>query len=258
MRIAINQITADTTATVPFLAATRAAGIDEVSLWRHRFLDASAAKTAIAVRDHGLTVSSLCRGGFFTGPAPATDNLVAVEEAAALGAPILVLVCGPAADGAAAAIRRGIEVLLPAAADAGVTLAVEPFHPMYLAERSAVVTIDQGLALVEEFAHPSLALAVDTYHVWWDPTLHTQIERAAGHIAAVHVSDWLVPTTDLVAQRGLPGDGVIPIADILARIHRTGFTGPVEAEVVNPEVWARPVGDLTRDIHTRMAALALP
>lgn len=262
-QLSMNQATAETTDTPRLLAACRAAGIDQVSLWRHKYLDEDPEKTAAAVRAKGLRVSSLCRGGFFTGTRPAretgTDNQRAIEEAAVLGAPILVLVCGPARNGdiaaAETAIARGIERMLPAARSAGVTLAIEPFHPMFLAERSAIVTLAQANRLVAEFADPHVALAVDTYHVWWDPALDAGLRDAAGHIAGVHVADWLVPTESLLAGRGLPGDGVIPLGDLLGRIEATGFTGPVEVEVLNPRVWERPVTEVAADVRDRMARL---
>lgn len=262
-QLSMNQATAETTATPDLLTACRRAGIDQVSLWRHKYLDQDPGETAAAVRAEGLRVSSLCRGGFFTGTRPAAeaeaDNQRAIEEAVALGSPILVLVCGPALGGDIAAaeadIRRGIERMLPAAQSAGVTLAIEPFHPMFLAERSAIVTLAQANRLVAEFADPRVALAVDTYHVWWDPALDDGLRDAAGHIAAVHVADWLVPTESLLAGRGLPGDGVIPLRDLLRRIEATGFTGPVEVEVLNPQVWERPVTEVAADVRDRMAAL---
>jgi sugar phosphate isomerase/epimerase len=262
-QLSLNPATAETTETTAFLAACRASGIEQVSLWRHKFLEHDPGKTAAAVREEGLRVSSLCRGGFFTGTRPVPeahdDNLRAIEEAVLLGSPILVLVCGPALGGdiaaAETAILRGLERILPAARDAGITLAVEPFHPMFLAERSAIVTLDQANRLVAEFAEPALGIAVDTYHVWWDPALTAGLQQAAGRIAAVHVADWLVPTPSLLTGRGLPGDGVIPLPALLARIDATGFTGPVEVEVLNPQVWARPVDDVCADVRDRMARL---
>ncbi len=262
-QLSMNQATAATSSTADLLRACPAAGIEQVSLWRHKFLGAGAAETATAVRDHGLRVSSLCRGGFFTGTRSvaeaAEDNLRAVAEAVELGTPILVLVCGPVVDGdvaaAQAGIARGIEHLLPAAVEAGIILAIEPFHPMLIAERSAIVTLAQASRLIEQFADPHLAIALDTYHVWWDPDLAAGLERAAGTIAALHVADWLVPTPDPLAGRGLPGDGVIELAALLAAVEHTGFAGPVEVEVLNPEVWARPVAKVAVDVRDRMARL---
>ncbi len=261
--LSLNQATAETTGTAEVLAACRDAGIGQVSLWRHQYVGGDAAATRRAVDSHGLRVSSLCRGGFFTGTRSereaAEDNRRAVDESAVLGAPILVLVCGPVlAAGLAvaeAAIERGIERLLPYAHDAGVTLAVEPFHPMLAAERSAIVTLAQADRLVSRLGDPAVRIALDTYHVWWDPELAASVAAAGDRIAAVHVADWLVPTPDLLAGRGLPGDGVIDLAGLLALVRHTGFAGPVEVEVLNPRVWARPVRDLLPDVVRRMRAL---
>jgi sugar phosphate isomerase/epimerase len=261
--LSLNQATSRTTGTAELLAACRDAGIGQVSLWRDQYVDGDPAATRKVADDCGLRVSSLCRGGFFTGTRPereaAEDNRRAVAEAAELGAPLLVLVCGPVTgDGfaaAEAAIERGIERLLPAARDAGVTLAVEPFHPMLAAERSAIVTLEQAVRLVSRLGDPAVAIALDTYHVWWDPRLAASVAAAGDRIAAVHVADWLVPTPDLLAGRGLPGDGLIDLAGLLALVRATGFAGPVEVEVLNPAVWARPVGELLPEIVHRMRAL---
>lgn len=266
--LSLNQATAETTRTAELLAGCADTGIGQVSLWRHQYVGGDVLATRRAVDAAGLRVSSLCRGGFFTGTRSereaAEDNRRAVAEAAELGAPILVLVCGPVLGGpgagglaaAEAAIERGIERLLPAAHDAGVTLAVEPFHPMLAAERSAIVTLAQADRLVSRIGDPAVAIALDTYHVWWDPELAASIAAAAGRIAAVHVADWLVPTTDLLAGRGLPGDGVIDLAGLLGLVRDTGFAGPVEVEVLNPAVWARPVAELLPEIVRRMRDLS--
>jgi sugar phosphate isomerase/epimerase len=275
--LSINQATTETSSTLELLDACAAAGVDSVAPWRHKYLQGSATLTRQALDEHGVKATSLCRGGFFTGTRPEAeaeaDNRRAVEEAAALGAPVLVLVCGPVTPhgglpAAESAILRGLEQLLPHALEYGVTLAVEPFHPMFAAERSAVVTLAQASRLVRTIlatpapAHPShgprrtgLGLAVDTYHVWWDPALGSSLAEAADLIAAVHVADWLLPTTDLLAGRGLPGDGVIDLPGLLAQIRELGYDGPFEVEVLNPAVWERDPAELVLDIRTRMVDL---
>ncbi len=213
--------------------------------------------------EHGLTVSSLCRGGFFTGTRSTQlaldDNHAAIEEAATLGAAVLVLVCGPLIGSSMSVAEHrivdGIRGMLPAARAAGVALAVEPFHPMFLAERSAVVSLAQANRIVAEIADRGVGVAVDTYHVWWDPNLSEELGNARGRIMAVHVGDWLVPTPNLVAGRGLPGDGVIPIGSLLSQIDSGGFVGPVEVEVLNPDIWAIPVRELAADVCRRMSRL---
>jgi sugar phosphate isomerase/epimerase len=263
VQLSINQATAQTTPTLELLDACAEAGVGQVAPWRHQYVDGDVRATRRALDERGLRASSLCRGGFFTGTRPADearrDNRAAVEEAAVLGAPVLVLVCGPVTgaggEAARAAIKDGIEELLPFAAEHDVVLAVEPFHPMMAAERSAIVTLDQATDLVAALDHPALGIAVDTYHVWWDPELSEALHRAAPHVRAVHVGDWLVPTESLTAGRGLPGDGIVDLRGILATLAADGYDGAVEVEVLHPDVWARPVRSVVADVRARMRAL---
>lgn len=271
--LSINHATTETSSVTDLALACARAGIGGVAPWRHRYLNGDVAATRSVLDDNGIRATSLCRGGFFTGTRSETaaheDNRRAVEEAAVLGAPVLVLVCGPVdrATGmlaAEAAIARGIERLLPYAIDHGVALAVEPFHPMLAAERSALVTVAQATRLVRDvLGSPSgssaagspLGLAIDTYHVWWDPDLDASLQAAADLVLGVHVADWLVPTPDLLAGRGLPGDGVIPLHRLLRQLHSLGFDGPLEVEVLNAAVWARDPGELVAEIRDRMAPI---
>ena len=261
-RIGVNQATTETSATVDLITACQDAGVGQVSLWRHKYVENDAALTRRVAADHGVRVTSLCRAGFFTDPdrgGRERDNLQAVQEAAELGAPTLVLVCGPATDGdipaAEAMISRGVERLLPYAREAGVRLALEPFHPMFAAERSALITLGRANDLLDRFDDDHLGLALDTYHVWWDPAVEEGIERAGDRLAVVHLADWLVPTTDLLAGRGLPGEGVAPLARLLAAVARTGYRGTVETEVLNPRVWARDPRALVPDLVDRTRRL---
>jgi sugar phosphate isomerase/epimerase len=265
-RLSVNQVTAGSATTLDLLDACAENEIRLVGLWRDRYIADSAAATAAAVRARGLSVSSLCRGGFFTGqPAGSRvsdDNLHALDEAAALGAGCLVLVCGPLdASGAAAAWDRivdGLAQLAPMAQTAGVTLAVEPFHPMLAAERSAIVTLDQAADLLEAVGYDTVRIAIDSYHVWWDPRLTQALSRTAADIAVVQLGDWLVPTTSLTAGRGLPGDGVIELGSFVRRLNAAGYDGPVEVEVLNPDVWQIPVRELLPLIHRRLEGLFVP
>lgn len=262
-RLSINQATAQTTPTLELLDACVAAGVGQVAPWRHQYVDGSVRRTRQELDRRGMTATSLCRGGFFTGTRSqaeaASDNRAAIEEAAELGAPVLVLVCGPVgAEGAATAVSRirdGIEDLLPFAAEHGVALAVEPFHPMFFAERSAIVSLGQAIDLVAAVDDPWLGLAVDTYHVWWDPDLDNALSRAAPWIRGVHVGDWLIPTPSLIAGRGLPGDGVIDLAGLIGSLIVGGYDGSFEVEVLNEDVWARPAAELVPDVAARMTAL---
>ncbi len=201
------------------------------------------------IEDAGLIVTGLCRGGMFTaadgaGRAAAIDeNRRAVDEAAAIGARCLVLVVGGPTPGskdlagARAQVRDGIGHLLDHARSAGMPLAVEPLHPMYAADRACVNTLKHANDLCDELG-AGLGLAVDVYHVWWDPDLEAEIKRAgAGRLLAFHICDWLVPTTDLLLDRGMMGDGVIDIPRIRACVEAAGYAGLREVEIFSAANW---------------------
>jgi sugar phosphate isomerase/epimerase len=171
---------------------------------------------------------------------------------------VLVLVCGPPVDGdlpgARATIAAGIERLLPFAADHGVRLGIEPLHPMMIGERSAIVTLGEALALARTFSE-GIGVVVDAYHVFWDPRLEEELAGAAGLVAGYHVCDWLVPTTDLLAGRGMMGDGIIDLPHLTELVANTGYNGPVEVEVINPALAETPPDQLLADIKARFAAI---
>jgi sugar phosphate isomerase/epimerase len=257
-RLSLNLITVDHWSLPEAAERAAAAGIRWVAPWRHQLGPAGGVDAAArAIRDAGLRVSSLCRGGFFTAPGAGEDNRRAVEQAATLGAPLLVLVCGPPVGGdlpaARAAIAAGIERLLPYAADHGVRLGIEPLHPMMVGERSAIVTLGEALALARSFGDPGVGVVVDAYHVFWDPQLEPLLAGAGGLVAAHHVCDWLVPTTDLLAGRGLMGDGIIDLRGLRRMIEGAGYDGPIEVEVINPALAAVPPDELLADIAARFA-----
>ena len=220
-------------------------GIPGISPWRDKVAEVGVAQAARQIRDAGLFVSGLCRGGMFPAAdaagrrAAIEDNLRAIEEAHALGAACLVVLGGglPAGSkdlpGARAMFHDGLAEVLPAARAAVVTLALEPLHPMTCADRSVLSTLGQALDLCDEFG-TGVGIALDVYHVWWDPELASQILRAGKRILAFHVSDWLVPTTDLVNDRGMPGDGVINIPSIRRLVENAGFNGAIELEIFSP------------------------
>jgi sugar phosphate isomerase/epimerase len=248
-RLSLNLITVDHWRLAEAAERCAAAGIGWVAPWRHQLGPDSAA----VLRDAGLRVSSLCRGGFFTAPGADDDNRLAVEQAATLGAPVLVLVCGPPVGGdlpaARATIAAGIERLLPFAVDHGVRLGIEALHPMMVGERSAIVTLGEALTLARGFE--GVGVVVDAYHVFWDPRLEAELADAHGLIAGYHVSDWLVPTTDVLAGRGLMGDGIIDLPRIRALVEAAGYDGPIEVEVINPALAAVPDEALLADIRAR-------
>jgi sugar phosphate isomerase/epimerase len=224
-------------------------GIPGISPWRDKLAELGVAQAAKRIRDAGLFVSGLCRGGMFPAAdaagrrAAIEDNRRAIEEAHAIGAQCLVMLGGglPLGSkdlpGAREMFRDGLAAVLPEARAAGVTIALEPLHPMTCADRSVLSTLAQALDLCDEFGK-GLGIALDVYHVWWDPALEAQIARAGQRIAAFHVCDWLVPTTDLVFDRGMPGDGVIDIPRIRALAEAAGYRGPCELELLSRRWWA--------------------
>jgi sugar phosphate isomerase/epimerase len=249
-RLSLNLITVDHWSLREAAERCVAAGIEWVAPWRHQ-LTPDAPRV---LRDAGLRVSSLCRGGFFTAPGADDDNRRAVEQAASLGAPVLVLVCGPPVGGdlpaARATIAAAIERLLPFAADHGVRLGVEPLHPMMVGERSAIVTLGEALELARSLGE-GVGVVVDAYHVFWDPRLEAELAGAAGLVAGYHVSDWLVPTVDVLAGRGLMGDGIIDLPRVRGLVEGTGYDGPIEVEVINPSLAVVPGEELLADIRSR-------
>jgi sugar phosphate isomerase/epimerase len=259
-RLSFNEITADHLELQEVVEACADAGIGWIAPWRHKLTPGAAE----IIENSGLRVSSLCRGGFFPAPDAATrrereaDNRAAVDEAAELGAPVLVLVCGPAPGGDLAAARRqvleGIEALTPYSVERGVRLGIEPLHPMMIAERSVVVTLAQALQLAERFDPAHVGVVIDAYHVWWDPQLEFMIERAEGRIAGYHVSDWLSPTPDVLAGRGMMGDGVIDLPRIRTLIDAAGYDGPIEVEVINPTLAELPTAELMATVRERFVS----
>jgi sugar phosphate isomerase/epimerase len=235
-------------------------GIRGIAPWRDLLHAMGVRKAAEAIRAHELTVTGLCRGGMFpardarTRKANIADNLRAIDEAHALGAQCLVLVVGglPAGSkdiaGARAQVKEGIAAILPQARAAGVPLAIEPLHPMYAADRACVNTLAQALDLCEALdpkgrgargaAPCALGVAVDVYHVWWDPQLEAQIRRAGKRrLLAYHICDWLVPTTDLLLDRGMMGDGVVDLKRIRSWMTRAGYRGLHEVEIFSANNW---------------------
>jgi sugar phosphate isomerase/epimerase len=239
-------------------------GIRAISPWRDQVAAVGLASVAKRLRDNGLELSGYCRGGMFPASSAAgrqlalDDNRRAVDEARTLNAPCLVLVVGglPGAlagapehkDIAAARndVRDGIAATLEYAKSVAMPLAIEPLHPMYAADRACVNTMEQALDLCDQLDPAktgALGVAVDLYHVWWDPKLQQQIERA-GHerLLALHVCDWLVPTRDLLTDRGMMGDGIIEIAKIRGWVEDAGFAGYSEVEIFSSENWWKREG----------------
>ena len=225
-------------------------GVKGITVWRDALDGRDVAATGRRIREAGLSVVSLCRGGFFpaeteTGrQAAIDDNRRAIDEAAALGAPLVVLVCGAVPRQPLAVSRQqiqaGIEAVLPQAEAAGVKLAVEPLHPMYADSRSAINTMQQANDVCDAIDSPWVGVAVDVYHLWWDPDLEAEIRRCgeAGRIFAFHICDWKTPTEDLLNDRGLMGEGCIHIGEIRRWVEAAGFDGFNEVEIFSNRYWA--------------------
>jgi len=218
-------------------------GIEGISPWRDQIAQMGLAAAAKAIKSHALAVTGVCRGGFFTAPDWRDDNRRAIEEAHTLGAQCLVLVVGglPAGSkdlaGARRRVRDGIAEILPEARKADVPLAIEPLHPMQAAERACINTLEQALDICDELGD-GIGVAVDVYHVWWDPKLEQQIARGGKRrVLAYHICDWLVPTRDLLNDRGMMGDGVIDLPRIRGWVERAGYAGFQEVEIFSERDW---------------------
>jgi sugar phosphate isomerase/epimerase len=225
------------------------AGVKGITVWRDALTGRNIKDTSRLLRDNDLSIVSLCRGGFFPSSDAQKrkdaieDNKRAIEEAAALGAPLVVLVCGSSPDQtletSRAQIQEGIEAILPQASQAKVRLAIEPLHPMYADTRSAINTIKQANDMATAIGSEWVGVAVDVYHLWWDPGLESEIARCGrnGQLFAFHICDWTVPTNDLLNDRALMGEGCIPVRKIRGWVEATGFKGFNEVEIFSNRWW---------------------
>lgn len=253
-RFSVNQMTVKQLSLPELVDACGALGVPGVGLWREPVQAYGVEAAAKLVRDAGLTVTTLCRGGFLTATDPdgraaaLADNRRAVDEAAALGTDTLVLVSGGLPPGsrdlrgARERIADALAELGPYAEARGVRLAIEPLHPMYAADRCVVSTLAQALDLAERFPALQVGVTVDTYHIWWDDTAPRQIVRAGagGRIHAFQLADWITPLPEGVLNgRGQLGDGSIDMREWTAYVAAAGYTGPVEVELFNEGLWGR-------------------
>jgi sugar phosphate isomerase/epimerase len=254
VRFSFNQATANNWPLADMIAGCAEAGVSTVGLWRAPVVEYGLAQAARLVRDTGLTVSSLCRGGFFCEDGWLDDNRRAIDEAATLGAPVLVLVPGGLGartlDAARAHVADAIATLAPHAEEAGVRLAIEPMHPMYCADRGVVSTVAGALAMTVPFPATTVGIVIDTYHVWWDERIWDSITEsgAVGRIACFQVADWITPLpAGVLLGRGLPGTGHLEFARYVAAVDAAGYTGPIEVEVFNADLWKRPGNEILHD-----------
>jgi sugar phosphate isomerase/epimerase len=252
-RFSFNQATANYWPMAELVAGCVDAGVRQIGLWREQVGEYGLEKTAALVKDAGLAVTSLCRGGFFNRDDWYDENRRAIDEAAALGAPELVLVSGglPAGsrdvDGARAHVGQAIGELVPHARASGVRLAIEPLHPMFASDRCVVSSLGQALDLAAPYPSTAVGVVVDTYHVWWDDQVWAQIERAGreGRIACFQAADWITPLPEgVLLGRGLPGEGCVELRRFREAVDAAGYTGPVEVEVFHADLWSRPGAEI--------------
>ncbi|MET8162960.1 sugar phosphate isomerase/epimerase family protein [Streptomyces sp. NPDC005329] len=253
-RFSINQMTVKQLSLPELVAACGDLGVTNVGLWREPVRSHGVERTAKLVRDAGLMVTTLCRGGFLTALDPderaaaLADNRRAIDEAATLGTDTLVLVSGglPAGSkdlhGARERIADALSVLGPYAEEHGVKLAIEPLHPMFASDRCVVSTLAQALDLAERFPAHQVGVTVDTYHIWWDDQAPAQIARAGagGRIHTFQLADWTTPLpAGVLNGRGQIGDGAIDMREWLGYVTAGGYTGAIEVELFNDALWAR-------------------
>ena len=262
-RLSINHYSIRQWDLTQLIQGCRNTGIKSIGLWRDKINAVGVENARQLLQESGISVSSLCRGGFFPYSSDqeriktVADNRQAVDEAAALGSPLLVLVCGGIAsaglDRSREMVLEGIAGLAPYAQTRGVRLGIEPLHPMFTADRSVITTLEQANTLAEQFSSDTVGVVVDAYHVWWDPNVYREIERAGSRIFAFHVSDWLVPPPDFLNGRGLMGDGCIEFSELVAAVNRAGYNGPIEVEIFNEQIWSLP-GDEALSLITKRFA----
>ena len=243
-------------------------GIRAIDPWRDQVAAVGLDRAVRVARDAGLELSGYCRGGMFTSDAMRRievrdDNRRAVDEAKALGAPCVVLVVGGlpqySRPGSAASkdivaargqVEDAIAEMMEYARSARMPLAIEPLHPAYAADRACVNTTRQALDICDRLDPDrtgALGVALDVYHIWWDPELSSQISRAGSdRLLAFHVCDWLVPTKDILNDRGMMGDGAIDIKSVRRAVEAEGFTGYSEIEIFSEDWWSKPIDEVLR------------
>jgi len=236
------------------------AGVSGITVWRQWLEGRDPVVSGERIRSAGLEVVSLCRGGFYPAIEEKSrgeaieDNKRAIQDAAALGAPLVVLVCGAVPGQSLVESRKqiadGIAATLPLAESLGIKLAIEPLHPMYADDRSAINTLASANDVCDELNHPLVGIAFDVYHLWWDPDLEEQTKRMAqaDRLLAYHVCDWMTPTTDLLNDRGLMGEGCIDLRAIRGMVEGAGFDGMIEVEVFSNRWWEKPTEEFLQAI----------
>jgi sugar phosphate isomerase/epimerase len=267
-RLSMNQATVPRWSVPELIDGCARAGYGGVGLWRERLEGLDLAAVAKKAARHDLEITSLCRAGWFLAMdgsmerTRAEDNRRAVDEAALLGAGTLVVVCGPASDRDLGAARRAvtesIAELARYAGEQGVTLAIEPMHPVYCGDRSVIVTLAQSLGVLDAVAAANVGVVLDSYHLWWDPELALGVARASGRILAAQLADWLAPPPHPLKGRGMLGDGTIDLRSFCRLVESTGFSGRFEVEIFNPDVWGADPAETASVAGQRYLAYAAP
>ena len=268
-RLSLNQRTTASWSLPEAIKGSVDAGLGAIGIWREQLAEIGIDEACRLVAESGLRVSSLCRGGFFTNPAEAQTaearNREAIEEAAALNAATLVLVPGglPPGDrdlhGARDRVSRGIEQLVPYAREMGVNLGIEPMNPIYAADRGVISTLRQALDIAERFETDDVGVVVDTFHLWWEPGIAEQVQRAGRRIVSYQICDWIPPLpADTLLARGMMGDGHVDFAAFTQSVARAGYRGDIEVEIFNADLWAAPPADVVDTMAKRYLELVQP
>jgi sugar phosphate isomerase/epimerase len=270
-RLSLNQRTTASWSLPEAIKGCVDAGLGAIGIWREQLAEVGLDEACRLVVESGLRVSSLCRGGFFTTADPAEaeaaeiNNRQAIDEAAALDAATLVLVAGglPLGDrdlqGARDRAARAIERLVPYAHDHGVNLGIEPMNPIYAADRGVISTLAQALDIAERFEAADVGVVVDTFHLWWEPGIADQLQRAGGRIASYQICDWITPLpADTLLARGMMGDGHIDFPAFTRAVARAGYRGDIEVEIFNADLWASPPDEVVDTMANRYVELVQP
>lgn len=265
-KLSLNQKTVNSLGVVDAVELCQRHDIASIGLWREPVAEHGLEATVELIKESGLRVSSLCRGGWFTATGQAFEDAIganrrAIEEAQALEAACLCLVVGGLPDGskdlgaARDQVRRALELLVPYAVDRGVTLALEPMNPIYAADRGVLSTLGQAIDLCEPYG-PEVGVMVDSFHVWWDPQLQDQLQRAGSRIVSYQICDWITPLpADTLLARGMMGDGHIDFAALGQLVAEAGYTGDIEVEIFNADIWAADPDQVVSTMIDRYAAL---
>lgn len=270
-RLSLNQYTTFNWTLKEATEGCARAGLEWIGLWRDKVAAQGLEESARLVREAGLKVSSLCRGGMFPADTQQErqqrieDNLRAIDECVTLGTDTLVFVCGGLhskdIDGARQMVYDGLAAITPYAQERGVKLGIEPLHPMYAADRNVIVTLAQAndfaIRLNQQFPQfdTPVGVIIDAFHVWWDPTVYDEIKRARGHIFGFHVCDWITPLPDVLKGRGMMGDGWIELRRLREAVDAAGYSGAIECEIFNQTIWDTAGDEVLELMKQRFAQL---